>query len=153
MFLALKSPVSIWFFFLMNKYSFESKLFHFPLGTICTWIFVQYNRFTPLVYHCAISETPIRILMHSWVKIISKNIVDCRINTILVYWWWMKILFDSAQNGRKNSLKLVLLPVSQPRQINSIFTITRPILYIYLHCGKYHVCVIEQKKNKGLHSH
>jgi hypothetical protein len=147
MFLALKCPVSIWFFFLMNKYSFESKLFHFLSGTICTWIFVQYNRFTPLVYHCVISETPIRILMHSWVKIISKNIVDCRINTILVYW------FDSAQNGWKNSLKLVLLPVSQPRQINSIFTIIRPILYIYLHCGKYHVCVIKQKKNKGLHSH
>ena len=29
-------------------------------------------------------------------------------------------------------LKLIFLPVSKPRQINSIFTINRPILYIYL---------------------
>jgi len=28
--------------------------------------------------------------------------------------------------------QIVFIPVSQPRQINSIFTIKRPILYIYV---------------------
>ena len=68
--------------------------------------------------------------MHSWVTIISKN-MNCRINTKLVYWWWIYNLFDSVRNGGKDSLKLVFLPVSKPRQMNSIFTINRSILYIY----------------------
>jgi hypothetical protein len=54
--------VSIRFSILMSKYSFESKCFHILLGTICKRIFVQYNRFTPLVYHCADSEAPIGII-------------------------------------------------------------------------------------------
>ena len=37
---------------------------------------------------------------------------------------------NSARNGGKDSLKLVFHSISQPRQINSIFTINRPILYI-----------------------
>jgi len=35
--------------------------------------------------------------------------------------------FDSVQNGEKDSIKFVFLPVSQDRQINCIFTINRPI--------------------------
>ena len=30
----------MWFLILINKYSFESKLFHFRMGTICSQIFV-----------------------------------------------------------------------------------------------------------------
>ena len=46
--------------------------------------------------------------------------MDWRINTILVYWWWIYNLLDS---------NLVFHPVSQRRQINYIFTINSPILY------------------------
>jgi hypothetical protein len=35
----LKCQVSIWFLTLTNNYSFESKVFHFLLGTICSRIF------------------------------------------------------------------------------------------------------------------
>ena len=34
MFQVLKCQVSMWFLILINKYSFESKLFHFRMGTI-----------------------------------------------------------------------------------------------------------------------
>jgi hypothetical protein len=40
MFQVLKCQVSMWFLILINKYSFESKLFHFRMGTICSQIFV-----------------------------------------------------------------------------------------------------------------
>ena len=35
----LKCQVSIWFLTLINNYSFESKVFYFLLGTICSRIF------------------------------------------------------------------------------------------------------------------
>jgi hypothetical protein len=38
----------------------------------------------------------------------------------------------SERNGWKDSLKARLSPVSNPRHINSIFTVNTPILYIYL---------------------
>ena len=41
------------------------------------------------------------------------------------------ITTDLAQNRGKDSQKLVFLPISKPCQINSIFIINRPILYIY----------------------
>ena len=41
MFQVLKCQISIWFLIFLNKYSFESKLFHFLSATIYTWMLVQ----------------------------------------------------------------------------------------------------------------
>ena len=43
-------------------------------------------------------------------------------------------IFNKHNDQGKKDMKkkLVFHPVSQPRQINSIFTVNRPILYIYL---------------------
>jgi len=65
----LKHVKDIWFrskilsFKLVFINTFESKLLSLLSGTICTWFFPQYNRLTPLVYHCANSETPIGIII------------------------------------------------------------------------------------------
>jgi hypothetical protein len=65
----LKHDRDIWFrskilsFKLVFINKFESKLLSLLSGTICTWLFPQYNRLTPLVYHCANSETPIGIII------------------------------------------------------------------------------------------
>jgi len=50
MFQVLSHKFSVWLLFLINKYAFKSKLFHFILDTICTRYFVHC---IPLVYHCA----------------------------------------------------------------------------------------------------
>jgi hypothetical protein len=43
----------------------------------------------------------------------------------------LTVNIELARNGWKDSLKLVLSPVSKPRHINSIFTVNTPILYMY----------------------
>jgi len=89
-FLMFKVPncqFSIWFLFLINKYSSKSKLFHFLSGTIFVRDFFFIN-FTLLVYHCAklyCSQWCNIFLMHSRVKTIFWKHRGFRINTVLVY--------------------------------------------------------------------
>ena len=119
MFQGLKCQVSNWFFNLINIYLFESKLFHFLSGTICRWNFIQCNRFTPLVYKGSHWDNWIEPI--EWVSIISK--------TSLIAGWIKNWSIDGEYRIYLTQ-NLVYQLLSQPRQINYIFTTNRPILHI-----------------------
>ena len=88
------------------------------------FIFCSVNNLTyPSKYH----TQEIRMILQS----LKGQQERCALQSIMGFYPAI-IITDSAQNRGKDSQKFVFLPISKPHQINSIFIINRPILYIYL---------------------
>ena len=103
--------ISIGFLILINKYLFESKLFHFLLGTICSQIFVGKKFLYFITPNC---EDPIGImqfLRHCGLQD-KCNIGLLMVNIEFIWWGWetgWKTSFRPIYVGQKPIRACVVL--------------------------------------------